>query len=153
MRCLDYRIRRSKVWKLVSNLRKIYASHQWVHTDVRTKIRRRLHLDIQIAIHFANNLYCVAHSEMWVLVSGLASEYFISARLTYSCQDYIDVSACVDDGGFAPKLHDFAEDADDAVLELGEVRGEDAGGLGMVHCKDFRCVVCLSKVLLGWLID
>jgi hypothetical protein len=40
-------------------------------------------------------------------------------------------------------LHDFAEDADDAVLEVGEVGGEDARGLGVVsHYRWFLTVIC-----------
>jgi hypothetical protein len=37
------------------------------HTDISAKVRRSLHLDMQILIDFANDLYCMADSEMRVL--------------------------------------------------------------------------------------
>lgn len=52
----------------------------------------------------------------------------------YPVQYHIDIPACVNDGGFAAQLDDFAEHADELVLEGLEVRGKDAGGLGVVHC-------------------
>jgi hypothetical protein len=36
---------------------------------------------------------------------------------THACQNNINVPAGIDDSGFAAQLDDFAEDADDAVLE------------------------------------
>lgn len=38
-----------------------------LHTNARPKIRRSLHLDVQILIHLADNLYCVTNSEMRIL--------------------------------------------------------------------------------------
>lgn len=50
----------------------------------------------------------------------------------------IDVSARIDDRGFAAQLDDFSEDADDAVLKGAEVWGEDARGLGVVHLREWE---------------
>lgn len=58
-------------------------------------------------------------------------------KMAVTSQHNIDVAACIDDGSFAAQLHDFAEDAHDTVLELGEVRGQDAGSLGVVHGVDW----------------
>jgi hypothetical protein len=46
-------------------------------------------------------------------------------------------------------LHHFSEDADDAVLEVGEVGGEDAGGLGVVHFAVKASIYMLEMCVLG----
>jgi hypothetical protein len=67
----------------------------------------------------------------------------------YPVQDDVDMPACVDDGAFAAQLHHFSEDADDAVLEVGEVGGEDAGGLGVVHFAVKASIYMLEMCVLG----
>jgi hypothetical protein len=47
------------------------------HTDIRPKVRRSLHLDSQIAIHLADDLYRMSNGEMRVLhiTPSLAQKY------------------------------------------------------------------------------
>jgi len=59
-------------------------------THARPKIRRGLHLDMQILIHLANHLNRMANSKMRVAI-----------------QHHVDVSACVNDGMLAAQLNDF----------------------------------------------
>lgn len=142
-------------------------------TDVRPPVRRRLHLDIQIPIHLADDFYSVVEREVGVLPISLLASFpspyqalpdscallpFCCMRAgkrldTYPVQNHIHVTACVDDGGFAPELHDAAEEADDFVLEGGEVGGEDSGGCWVVCHFCFVFVLGRSRcegVLKAW---
>lgn len=84
------------------------------HTHIRPKVCRSLHLDVQILVHFANDFYRVADGEMRVLNTAGVSEHilcwraYLGREVTYAVQSHIDVSACVDDGGVAAQLHDYA---------------------------------------------
>jgi hypothetical protein len=53
---------------------------------------------------------------------------------THPVQQYINVAPSIDNSGVTAQLHDFAEHADELVLELLEMGGEDSGGLWVVHC-------------------
>lgn len=53
---------------------------------------------------------------------------------TYPGKNNIYLASRIDNRSLAAQLYDFAEHADDAVLELREVGREDAWGLGVVHC-------------------
>lgn len=54
-----------------------------------------------------------------ILYIGLGRKLNEITKATYAIQNDIDVAAGVNDGLFAAELDDFAQDADDAVLELG----------------------------------
>jgi hypothetical protein len=124
MRSLNNCIRRIEICPHISPNFLTYPPPSYPLTNTRPPIRARLHLDIQIAIDFANDLDGMADRQVRVAV-----------------QNNVHVAAGVDDGGFAAQLDDFAEDAHDAVLKLGEVRGEDARCLGVVHRRSF-CAGC-----------
>jgi hypothetical protein len=63
MRSLNHRIRCIEVFKsMLVDRAAIFVRQS--HTDIRTKIRRRLYLDIQIAINLADNLHRMANREM-----------------------------------------------------------------------------------------
>jgi len=53
---------------------------------------------------------------------------------THPVQQYINIAPSIDDSSVTAQLHNFAEHADELVLELLEMGGEDAGGLWVVHC-------------------
>jgi hypothetical protein len=78
MRCLNHCIRRIKVWPHTSSVNAHHAqtpqgspaahtANMPKRTYTRPKIRRRLHLDLQIPIHLADDLDGVADSKMRVL--------------------------------------------------------------------------------------
>lgn len=58
--------------------------------------------------------------------------------MTYTVQQHINIAACIDNSLFASELHNLAQDADDAVLKVGQVRGEYARGLRVVHCAQWE---------------
>lgn len=53
----------------------------------------------------------------------------------YPVQNDINIAPCIDDRCLATQLRDLAQHAHDAVLEVCEVRGKDAGCLWVVHCE------------------
>jgi hypothetical protein len=52
---------------------------------------------------------------------------------TYPIQNNIHITSRVNNRRFAKQLHDCTQHADDAVLDVLEVGGQDAGGLRVVH--------------------
>jgi hypothetical protein len=61
---------------------------------------------------------------------SLVQDQIIENQSTYPVQQHVNVSSSVDDCCFAAQFHNFAKHADEFVLELLEVRGQDAGGFG-----------------------
>lgn len=78
MRRLDYRLNRFEIFFPVSlayiNKTKSKKKGKGVkqRTDIRPKVRRRVHLDVQIPVHLANDLDRVVDSEVAVLDVALA---------------------------------------------------------------------------------
>jgi hypothetical protein len=75
MRSFHHRIRRIEISTQVSthihpptHTSHLSAPHvKKKHTDIRPKVRRSLHLDSQIAIYLADDLYRMSNGEMRVL--------------------------------------------------------------------------------------
>jgi len=53
---------------------------------------------------------------------------------TYPIQDNVNLASSINHRRLATQLHNLPQHAHDAVLEVLQVGGEDAGGLGVVHC-------------------
>jgi hypothetical protein len=73
MRSFDHRIRSIEVYHHISTASRqpfaetsllLNTERRGIRTDVRPEISSSLHLDMQILIHFADNLYRVADGEV-----------------------------------------------------------------------------------------
>lgn len=103
---------------------------------------------MQLLVHLADDLEGVVHSEVGILSplislwpyiteseemnegKGIIQRWMRRADLevTYPCQRQCDLASGVDGSCLAAELGHAAEDADCAVLELGEVWRRDARG-------------------------